>query len=217
MSQLSRKELNRLYNKEELSQREIAERHDVTQGWVSKKMSEHGVDSDHSGFWDDEELDFLRENYPGDKEQVKSELDRSWEAIKLKAMKEGLSRDREEYRNSEEVANKLRQLAEENAIEIDFDNTSHLSYLLGVNDGDGYHDNEGSIGLEVKSHDFAEKFMDCLRSLGLNPNRKMRRGKVNVWASSRNLVEWLMDFYLGIQVPVVKGKRRPVEILGRSL
>ena len=103
----------------------------------------------------------------------------------------GLARSQEELRNSDEIKEKMRELAEENKIEIDWGNKAKISYIVGVVHGDGYDDSKGTIGLEVKDQEFADKFMENLRIIGLNPNSKMRRGKINVWAASIELVSWL--------------------------
>ncbi|MFB6215584.1 MAG: hypothetical protein ABEJ72_01225 [Candidatus Aenigmatarchaeota archaeon] len=194
MPQITKQALKRLYIEQGLSQREIAEKYNRTQAWVSKKMTEFGIDSEYTGFWTEEEKQLMKKHYPHNREKLKSELDRSWKAIKCQAIKQGLARDQEEYRKSEEVANKLRELAEEKSIDVDFGNKEALSYVLGVIDGDGYHDDKSTVGLEVKFGDFAEKFIEHLSELGLNPNRRKRRGKINVWGSSSDLVDWIMDF-----------------------
>jgi len=124
---------------------------------------------------------------------MKSGLDRSWNSIKLKAMDLGLARDHNEYRKSDEVKEQLRGLAAENAIEVDFGEIELVSYVMGVVDGDGFHDLEGTIGLEVKNPDFADKFSVALEDIGLNPSQGERRGKVTVWASSKSFVDWLID------------------------
>lgn len=195
MAKASAEELYRLYHEEGLSQRQIGEKLGVTQSSVSKWMSEYNIKSDIASPWTEKEKRILKQNYPGDKSEISELLpERSWNAIKLKAMDLGLARNQEEYRNSEEVADKCRRLAEENEIDVKFEKTEALSYILGVIDGDGFHDNNGSIGLEVKDPEFAEKFVEKLEALGLNPNKGQRRGKEIVWASSRILVEWLEDF-----------------------
>jgi len=194
MSKISAEELYRLYHEEDLSQRQIGERLGVTQSSVSKWMSKYGIKSDIVSPWTEEEKHILRENYPGNKSEISEKLpERSWNAIKLKAMDLGLARDQEEYRQSQEVAEKCRKLAEENEIDVKFEEAEVLSYVLGVIDGDGFHDNNGTIGLEVKDLEFAEKFVGKLEILGLNPNTGQRRGKEAVWASSQVLVEWLQN------------------------
>jgi len=194
MSKVSSEELHRLYHEEDLSQRQIGERLGVTQSSVSKWMSEHNIKSDIADPWSEGEKDILRQNYPCEKSEILDLLpERSWNAIKLKAMDLGLARDQDDYRNSEEVAERCRKLAEENEIDVKFEETEVLSYVLGVVDGDGFHDNDGTIGLEVKDLEFAEKFVKKLKILGLNPNTGQRRGKEAVWASSQVLVEWVQD------------------------
>jgi transcriptional regulator with XRE-family HTH domain len=194
MTKVSAEELYRLYHEENLSQRQIGERLGVTQSSVSNWMSEHDIKSDIASSWTEKEKRVLKQNYPGDKSEISELLpERSWNAIKLKAMDLGLARNQEEYRNSEELAEKCRKLAEENEIDVKFDETESLSYILGVIDGDGFHDNNGTIGLEVKDSEFAEKFVENLKALGLNPNTGQREGKEAVWASSQVVVAWLQN------------------------
>jgi len=194
MSQISPEELYELYHKEGLSQREIGERFDVSQSAVSKWMNKYDIKSRAPSKWSEKEKKLLKDNYPGDKSKISSLFpERSWNAIKLKAMDLDLARDQEEYRRSEEVAKNCRRLSRQNEIEVDFSNKKALSYVLGVIDGDGYHDNSGTIGLEVKDELFANKFIERLEELGLNPNKGEKRGKTSVWASSQVLVNWLMD------------------------
>jgi len=196
MKKLSKEVLAHYYVKKDLSQREIAERFDLTQPCISKKMKKFGIDSDYTGFWSEEEEQKLRQNYrQKSKKEVMSLLpDRSWEAIKLKAMDLGLARDQKEYRKSDEVRERLRKNSEENMVQIDYGKIGHVSYVLGVIDGDGFHDNKGSIGLEVKLKDFADKFKQSLEEIGFNPGRGQRRGKETVWASSTDFVKWLCGF-----------------------
>ncbi len=194
MSKASAEELYRLYNEENLSQREIGERYGVGQAAVSNWMSELNVETDRAGKWSEKEKQILKKRYPDEKQELKEKLaDRTWNAIKLKAMDMGLARDQEEYRHSDEVKNQLQALSEENSIDPDFDAVDAFSYVLGVIDGDGFHDNSGTIGLEVKDEEFAQKFMENLEAIGLNPNSGERRGKKTVWASSKLLVERLKD------------------------
>lgn len=117
----------------------------------------------------------------------------------MKAIEIGVANSAEEYRNSREVKNRLRRLSEKNTVDIDFDNSEVLSYIWGVVDGDGFHDNKGTVGLEVTNADFADKFENCLEELGMNPGRGTRRTEydrkqiLSVWASSKKLIEWIMD------------------------
>lgn len=192
MAGISKKKLSRLYHREDLSQREIGERLGVTQSSVSKWMDELDIESDIASLWTEEEKELLRQNYPKEKELLMEKLsDRSWNAIKLKAMDLGIAKSAEEHRNSKEVAEKLRELSEQNKIEVNFDKVSRISYVLGVVDGDGFHDDNGTIGLEVKDIEFAEKFMENLTEVGLNPNSKSRDSKQAVWASSQDLLNWI--------------------------
>lgn len=192
MAGISKEKLSRLYHQEDLSQREIGERLGVTQSSVSKRMDELDIESDIASLWTEEEKETLQQHYPKEKELLMEKLpDRSWNAIKLKAMDLGIAKSAEEHRNSEEVAEKLRELSEQNKIEVNFDKVSKISYILGVVDGDGFHDNNGAIGLEVKDIEFAEKFMENLTNVGLNPNSKPRDSKQAVWASSQDLLNWI--------------------------
>ena len=192
MPDISREKLHRMYHEEDLSQREIGERLGVTQSSVSKWMDELGIESDIASLWTEEEKETLRQHYPNEKEILMEKLsERSWNAIKLKAMDLGIAKSAEEHRNSKEVAEKLRELSEQSKIEVNFDKASQISYILGVVDGDAFHDNKGTIGLEVKDREFAEKFKENLDIVGLNPNSKPRSSKHAVWASSRELLDWL--------------------------
>lgn len=188
--------IRKLYHVENLTQKEIANRLELTQPCISKKMKKYNIDSDYKGFWTEDEEEKLRGMY---RNSSREELDRafperSWNAIKLKAMDLGLAKPMEEHRNSEEVKKILKENAEKNAVEVGFEKKQEISYIMGVVDGDGYTDNTGAVGLEVKNPDFANKFSEKLSSVGLNPGRGQRRGKETVWASSKELVEWLEDF-----------------------
>jgi len=98
-------------------------------------------------------------------------------------------------RNSEEVRSKLRSISKKNIIQVDFQGTDTISYILGVIDGDGFHDGEFTLGLEVNSIEFAEKFYMSLEKIGLNPGKGKRdRNDLNtVWASSKQFVDWYKD------------------------
>lgn len=155
-------------------------------------MSELNVETDRSGKWSEEEQQILKEGYPDEKEKLKKNLtNRTWNAIKLKAMDLGLSRDQEEYRHSEEVREKLKELTEENKIEINWDEKIIISYILGVLDGDGFTGNKGTLGLETVSEDFAVKFSSSLSNVGFNSTLGSRKGgKSAVWASSIDFQKW---------------------------
>lgn len=193
----NKKKLEMLYHGEGLTQQEIAEKLDLNQPFVSEKMKENGIETRSHEAWTKKEEKVLRENYlETSKEKLLSLLPkRTWSAIKAKALKLGISRPLEEYRKSDEVKKKLRSLAEENMIEVDFEKKEVLSYVMGVIDGDGFHDREHTIGLEVKSPEFANKFAEKLKKLGLNPGRGNRedRQRETVWASSKQLIKWYMD------------------------
>jgi len=55
MSKASAEELYRLYNEENLSQRQIGDRFNVGQTAVSNWMDELGVETDRAGKWSEEE------------------------------------------------------------------------------------------------------------------------------------------------------------------
>lgn len=191
---LSKEKIEELYLVEELSQKEIAERVGTTQSYISEKMKEYGIKTESHKPWSEEEEEILRENYL---EIPKPELlsllpDRGWEAIKLKAFKLGLAQSAEEYRKSDEVRERLNSFAKKNEIQVNFKKKGKLSYVMGVIDGDGFHDKENAIGLEVKSEKFADKFYKALKDLNLNPGRGNRknRDRETVWGSSKQLVEW---------------------------
>lgn len=196
MSREEAEKIRRLYHEENLTQREIADRMGLTQACISRKMKKYNIDSDYNGFWTEEEEKKLRKVYKNSsREEIEQAFSgRSWNAIKLKAMDLGLAKPMEEHRKSEEVRKILNENAREQAIEIDFGRAEALSYIVGVVDGDGYTDNSGTLGLEVKNPDFADKFSEKLNTVGLNPGRGQRRGKETVWASSKDLVDWLEDF-----------------------
>ena len=189
--------IRRMYEQEDLAQREIADRMGLTQSAISKKMKRYGINSDYSGFWTEEEIEKLKNNYKEISYKEVNELfpNRSWNAIKLKAMELNLATPEEEYRHSEERKEVLSQNSEDNRVEVDFGEVDQVSYVLGVIDG-GYHDNSGAIGLETISDEFASKFVKNLEKIGLNPNRDRRRNKERVWASSESFVSWLnsLDF-----------------------
>jgi len=196
MAEIDPNKLDKLYNQKGLTQREIAEKLDVTQPWISKKMKEHGINTEYT-FWSDEEEKVLEKHYKkASKQEITSILSgHSWKSIKDKAIELGLSTPIEKHRKSPEVLSRMRKIADQKAIEPKLDKVSEVSYIMGVMDGDGYSDNEGSVGLEVKSEKFAEKFCSKLELIGLNPSRGSRRENMEtVWASSKRLVEWLENF-----------------------
>ncbi|MFB6216980.1 MAG: hypothetical protein ABEJ03_04640 [Candidatus Nanohaloarchaea archaeon] len=192
-NKLSPEALDRLYNCKELSQAEIAEKFDISQPAVSRMMKRYGIESRSSKRWSEHEEEILKNNYlDSGKEKMLDLLPgRTWNAIKLKAMDMGLTRSLEEYRHSEEVKNLLESNSKRKKIEVDFEVSSELSYVLGVVEGDGFTDNKGTIGLEVKSRSFADKFINSLDSVNLNPNKGSKGDKIAVWASSVELDKWL--------------------------
>ncbi|WP_414836704.1 hypothetical protein [Candidatus Nanohalococcus occultus] len=155
-------------------------------------MKEHDIDSRVSKKWSEDDEQYLEEYYLEDsKQNIMARLDnRTWNAIKLKAMEMGVARSAKEYQASEACLQVLKQNAEDSEIKVAFDRKTSLSYVIGVIEGDGYRDKKGTFGLEVKSEEFAEKFISNLKSLGLNPSKGSRRGKSTVWASSSQLERW---------------------------
>lgn len=200
MSSVSESRLRELYVKEDLTQKEIADELDVTQSYISRKMSEFDIESNYS-FWTEGEVEKLEENYQDKSRDGLLDIfeDHSWNSIKLKAIDVGVAKSAEQHRNSREVKEKLRQMSEDNAVNIDFGNTKVLSYVLGVIDGDGFHDRKSTVGLEVTNSDFADKFESHLEEIGMNPGRGTRRTENNrkqilsVWASAKELIDWVLD------------------------
>lgn len=188
---VSKERLRELYVKEEMTQGEIADELGYSQPYISRKMSEHDIDSSYA-FWAEEEEEYLRENYQSSsKEEILEHFsDRTWKALKDKARDLGVAMTAEERRNSEEVLQRLRKNSEENAIKIDLENSPVISYLLGVLDGDGFTDNKGTVGLEAKDKPFVKKFMRKLREAGFNPGNGMKDEKHTVWASSLQFTNW---------------------------
>jgi transcriptional regulator with XRE-family HTH domain len=191
---ISKEKLKQLYFEEGMTQGEIADELGYSQPFISRKMSEYSLDSGYS-FWDEKEVQFLKENYrsmPRD-EIMESFPDRTWGAVKDKARELGVAMSAKERAQSDELLDLLRRNAEENMVEVDFSLTDEVSYILGVLDGDGYTDNQGTLGLEAKDQIFTEKFKKILNSVGFNPSSGRRRGKNTVWASSLNFTEWYED------------------------
>ncbi|PSG98663.1 MAG: hypothetical protein BRC29_00875 [Nanohaloarchaea archaeon SW_7_43_1] len=190
------KKIRSLYHDKKMAQKEIASEMGLTQPCISKKMKKYGIKSDFNGFWSQEDEEILVEIYnERSKNEVVSEFpDRSWRAIKQKANNLGLSVSIEEHRNSEELRKILAKNSRERAIKVNFGDVESVSYVLGVVDGDGFNDNDNTVGLEVKNPDFAGKFAENLELIGLNPGRGQRRGKETVWGSSKELVNWINSF-----------------------
>lgn len=196
---LNREKLYRLYSEEGKTQKELAKKFGVSQSWISRKMDEFGLETRTARKWTRSEENILKEKYGCSSREDLEEIfsDRSWNAIKLKAMNLGLAVPAEDYRHSREVKERLKKNSKELEIEVDFSQKEVLSYVLGVIDGDGFHDKVRSIGLEVTNADFAKKFEESLEALGLNPGTGTRRGKETVWASSVRLVEWIKRMQSG--------------------
>ena len=137
---VSNERLKELYVKEGMTQGEIADELGYSQPYISRKMSEHDIDSSYA-FWAEEEEEYLRENcQSSSKDEILEHFsDRAWRALKDKARDLGVAMTAEERRNSEEVLQRLRKNSEENAIKIDLENSSVISYLLGVLEGGRIH------------------------------------------------------------------------------
>lgn len=189
----SKEEIMKLYAMG-LTQREIGKRFGWGQSGISQLMKEYGIPTRGHKKWSKEEEEILKKYYLKlPKEKLCNLLPkRNWEAIKLKALKLGIARKKEEVRKSKEVVERLRKLAASKMIKPKFERKKDLAYILGVLDGDGYTDRKWTIGLETITKEFAEKFTKTLRRVGLNANMKFNRKKKkwSVWASSKLLVEW---------------------------
>lgn len=189
-----KEKLEKLYKERGLTQKEIAGELGVNQPYISERMREYGITTEACEPWSEKEEKILIESYlKVPKGKLLSLLpSRSWSAIKAKALKLGLTRLAEEYRKSERVKEKLRSLAEKNTIQVNFKEKNTLSYVLGVMDGDGFHDKKHTIGLEVISKEFADKFYKALQKLNLRPGRGTRKNRKleTVWASSKQLIDW---------------------------
>ncbi len=174
-----------------MAQGEIADDLGYSQSYISRKMSEYGIGSDYS-FWSDEEIQFLKDNYQemAPEKLMENFPDRTWGAVKDKARDIGVAMSVEERRNSDVLLDLLRRNAEEKAVDVDFSLIEEVSYIIGVLDGDGYTDNNGTVGLEAKDSEFTGKFQDMLNRVGFNPGSGERRGKNTVWASSLEFTEW---------------------------
>ncbi len=190
---LPKDEIMRLYAMG-LTQKEIGKRFGWGQSGISQLMKEYGIPTRGHKKWSKEEEKILKKYYLKlPKEKLCSLLpERSWEAIKLKALTLGIARKKEEVRRSKEVVERLRKLAALKMIKPRFERKKDLAYVLGVLDGDGYTDRKRTVGLETVTKEFAEKFTKTLRRIGLNAHMKFnkKRKKWVVWASSKLLVEW---------------------------
>ena len=188
---VEKEDLKSLYIDQGMTRGEIADELGYSQPYISRKLSEFEIESNYS-FWSEDEVKFLEENY-GDmsrKEIMQNFPERTWGAVKDKARDLGVAMSAEERRNSKELLELLRKNSEENAIDIDFSLAEEISYIIGVLDGDGYTDNNGTVGLEAKDSVFTEKFRDMLEFVGFNPGTGERRGKNTVWGSSLKFTEW---------------------------
>ena len=86
---------------------------------------------------------------------------------------------------------------------VDLTPSKHLAYILGVLLGDGSaysikRWNRHVVKLSVRDREFAEKFMDALRRLGLNPRllREKRKNNRVIWvakAISKKFVMWFRN------------------------
>jgi transcriptional regulator with XRE-family HTH domain len=186
----------KLYQKG-LTQKEIGEIYGWGQSGISQLMKEYGIPTRTHRKWTPREEEILKKHYlkvPKEK-LLKLLPGRSWEAIKLEAIKLGIARKKEEYKKSKEVIERLRKLAQSKMIIPNFKKKEDLAYVLGVLDGDGFTNKKRTLGLETISKEFAEKFTEKLRSIGLNASIKFnkRKKKWTVWASSKVLVKWYLS------------------------
>lgn len=188
---VEREELKYLYVEKGMTQGEIADELGYSQPYISRKMSEYSINSNYS-FWSEEEVQFLEKNYEDmPRQQIMENFpERTWGAVKDKARDIGVAMSAEERRNSKEVLELLRKNSQENAIEVDFSLVKKVSYIIGVLDGDGYTDNNGTVGLEAKNSKFTAKFRDMLEEVGFNPGTGKRGDKKTVWASSLKFTGW---------------------------
>lgn len=173
--------MKELYVQKGLTQKEIAEQIGVSQPCISRWMKQFGITTRCPDPWSPEEEQMLKESYRTlSKQEICTRLpDRSWNAIKLKAMDLGVAKSAE-HRNSDETIEQLRTLSRANRVKVNFSRTTQIGYVLGVIDGDGFHNNTTTIGLEVVSASFADKFCEALNSIGLNPDRGTRQKKETV-------------------------------------
>lgn len=168
----------------------------VSQSYISKKMEKYKIKTRKVKKWNKNEEKILKKNYlKVNKDKLLKLLPkRTWRSIICKARKMGLSRKIEEYRKSKEIRERLRNLSKKNEIKVNFKKQKNIAYVVGVIDGDGFHNKVGTLGLEVNSSKFADKFYNNLKEIGLRPGRGIRsnRNRQTVWASSTILVKWYM-------------------------
>lgn len=193
---VDKREVLRLY-RQGLTQKEVAERVGTVQANVSRILNDHDVDTGFTKWWEDDETEFLRENYPPESEAAKQEMKeelcvqgRTWKAIRDKADSMGLTRPQEEYRRSEENKQILREAT--TRIEIDVDHAL-VGYIVGVLDTDGYTNKANQIGLEAGDRGFINKVERKLEALGFNPKTYESPRSPNkdvLYACSQQFVRW---------------------------
>lgn len=189
------REVIRLYE-QGLTQAEVAQRVGTVQANVSRILDAHDVETGFTKWWEVEEIEFLRENYPPESEAAKQEIvaelcveGRTWKAVRDKAESLGLTRPEEEYRGSEDNRRILQKATRR--IEIDLDRP-FVGYVVGVLDTDGYTNGRNQIGLEVVDRAFVDKFERKLAELGFNPETSESGGsdKDVLYACSQQFVQW---------------------------
>ena len=177
-----------------MKQKDIGKMFGWSQPGISELMKHYNIQTRKKKQWSKNEEKLLRKYYlkkPKDN-LLKIFSDRNWRAIKLKAHFMGLSMNATEYRKSDEVRNRLRELSKKRMIKINYKRKKDIAYILGVIDGDGYTDKKSTIGLETISLEFIKKFMKGLKIIGINPNycaRKERKQWVS-WGCSKQFVDW---------------------------
>lgn len=180
-----------------MTQEEVARRVGTGQGYVSEILKEFDVDTGFNKWWEDDEVEYLREHYPPESEAAKREIveelsidGRTWKAIRDKAETLGLTRPQDEYRGSETNRKILQRAAKR--IEIDL-NRPLVGYIVGVLDADGYTNGKNQIGLEVSDEEFIKKFKQKLEELGFNPTMYQSPRSENMdvlYACSQQFVQW---------------------------
>jgi len=144
--------------------------------------------------WTKAEIDLLTKTYnkiSGDK-LMKLFPDRHWVNIKQKAFVLKLTERGGLYTRE---GNKRTML--KNTINVDFEDITNLSYILGVIDGDGWcskvaNRNTYLIGLETIYKPFVDKFKHHLKFIGLNPAIRLRkkRNSYQLYITSKELGNW---------------------------
>lgn len=93
--------------KEGMAQKMVAQASDTTQGYVSKILHDNDVDTGFTKWWEDDEVEFLKKNYPPVRRKNRRN---SWKIVwrrtnvdggKRQAGSLGLPRPQDEYGRSE--------------------------------------------------------------------------------------------------------------------